>query len=67
MEILFIPLKIALARKALGLTQEELARRAGLSHSTICLLEAGKKVPLANTLAKVAVALGKNPGFFFGK
>ncbi|MBI5561384.1 MAG: helix-turn-helix domain-containing protein [Deltaproteobacteria bacterium] len=41
----FNPGKITIKRKAKGLTQQELATRAGVAVSTICLLEFGKKEP----------------------
>ena len=44
-------------RDAAGLTQEELAYRAGLNRTTISLLERGKRMPGLDTMAALAVAL----------
>lgn len=46
------------AREASGLSLRELAERAGLSHQTLVILEAGKTQPRVDTLAKIARALG---------
>lgn len=46
------------ARTAAGLTQAELARRAGTSQPTIAAYEAGNKVPNASTLERVLGATG---------
>ena len=47
-------------RKAAGLSQDELARRAGVSHSTIEALESTKRPTRARhaTRARLAAALG---------
>lgn len=46
------------AREAAGLTQRELARRAGSSQPTISAYEQGRKVPTATTLARLIDAAG---------
>jgi hypothetical protein len=46
------------ARAAAGITQAELARRAGTSQPTIAAYEAGEKVPNASTLERVLGATG---------
>jgi DNA-binding XRE family transcriptional regulator len=46
-------------RKAAGLTQEELARRAGVRQETICRLESGKYSPTVRTIDKIDRALQK--------
>ncbi|MBI5886161.1 MAG: helix-turn-helix transcriptional regulator [Deltaproteobacteria bacterium] len=61
----FKPHKILQRRLALNLTQQELATRAGVSESTVCLLEAGKKEPRVNTLAAIATALKSEMVDFF--
>ncbi|MFH1725687.1 MAG: helix-turn-helix transcriptional regulator [Elusimicrobiota bacterium] len=45
-------------RRRLGLSQRELARRAGVAYKTLQLLEAGGHNPRWSTLAKIAEALG---------
>ncbi|WP_281919798.1 helix-turn-helix transcriptional regulator [Nocardia cyriacigeorgica] len=44
-------------RKDLGLSQSELALRAGTSRATISRLEAGEHVPALNLLDRLAAAL----------
>ncbi|MDP8952297.1 MAG: helix-turn-helix domain-containing protein [Actinomycetota bacterium] len=44
------------------LSQEELARRAGVSRATVADLEAGKRSAQAATGRKLAEALGVSPG-----
>lgn len=46
------------ARKLSGLTQEDLAARAGLSRMTVQRLESGKLDPRFSTLQEVARVLG---------
>lgn len=45
-------------RKQAGLSQELLAKRAGLHRTAIGLLEKGARVPRIDTLIKLASALG---------
>ena len=49
---------VAEARAKAGLTQEELAQRAGLEKATIIALEQGKYKPESSELSQVAEALG---------
>lgn len=51
-------LRIAAARKALGLTQDQLAVKAGVVRRQIAAYEAGKSKPRENVLANLAAALG---------
>ena len=44
-------------RRALGLTQEELARMAGVRQETLCRLETGKHSPNVRTVDKIDHAL----------
>jgi transcriptional regulator with XRE-family HTH domain len=46
------------ARQRAGLTQAELAHRAGLAQPAISLIEAGQANPTVQTLQQVADALG---------
>jgi transcriptional regulator with XRE-family HTH domain len=48
---------ISAARKAAALSQEELARRTGLSYRTIWNIEQGGSVPRGATLRALAEAL----------
>ncbi|WP_199617635.1 helix-turn-helix domain-containing protein [Paenibacillus alkalitolerans] len=47
-------------RKMLGLTQDEVAKRAGLSQAQVARLENSSQIPRVDTLIKVAIALGMN-------
>ena len=51
------------ARKAQGLTQEQLADQVDLSNEWISQLEKGKKLPL-DTLMRFAAVLDKDPNYF---
>jgi transcriptional regulator with XRE-family HTH domain len=53
---------IRFRRKALGLTQEELAERAGLGRHAIQLYEQGLREPKASVLIRLAAALGLGVG-----
>ena len=46
-------------RKAAGLTQQELADRAGIRQETLSRIESGKHTPTLKTLKKIDRALGK--------
>jgi DNA-binding XRE family transcriptional regulator len=46
-------------RKAAGLTQQELARLAGIRQETLSRLESGKRAPTMRTLTKIERALKK--------
>jgi transcriptional regulator with XRE-family HTH domain len=47
-------------RKMLGLTQVEVAQKAGLSQAQVARLENSSQIPRVDTLIKVAIALGMN-------
>ena len=53
-------------RVAAGLTQVELAARSGLTHESISRLELGHRGPQAETVARLAEALGVAPGALAG-
>ncbi len=50
--------RVRWARERAGITQAELARRAGLERSNLALVESGRRVPSVTTLLRVARALG---------
>lgn len=52
------PSLIARARAAAGLSQVELARRAGTSRTTLSAYEHGRKAPSADTLGRLVSAAG---------
>lgn len=61
-----MPFKIREARKAQGMTQEDLAKRANVSRATIIGLENGSiKVTTTETLTKIANALNKKVSDIF--
>ncbi|MHB1685119.1 MAG: helix-turn-helix domain-containing protein [Bacilli bacterium] len=45
-------------RKELGLTQEEVALRAGIRQSAVARLEGGAAIPRLDTIVKIAIGLG---------
>lgn len=49
------------ARKRSGLTQQELAERAGVHRETVAHLEHGRHAMMADTLFKLSGALGIEP------
>lgn len=53
--------RIRRKRLAAGLSQEELAYRAGLHRTYISLVERGKKSPTIDSLEQIASALGIEP------
>ena len=53
--------EIRLAREAAGLTQEELADRAGVHRTYVSLLERDKKSPTVAMLFRLCAALGLRP------
>ena len=48
-------------RERLGLSQRELARKAGVAYKTLQLLESGRHDPRWSTLTKIGSALGLPP------
>lgn len=49
--------KIIMARKAAGLSQQQLAKLAGIRQETLCRLETGKHSPTVRTVDKIDRAL----------
>lgn len=54
----FLAATLATRRRALGLTQSQLAGRAGMTPSLISRIESGRQPPTARTLMRLAEALG---------
>ncbi len=54
------------ARQRLGLTQRQLASRAGMGQGTITKLERLERGAYPKTLQKLAVALGVSPAYLVG-
>ena len=54
---------IKLLRTRLGMTQVQLAKRSGVSQTSIANLEAGKKDPAIKTFRKLLEAMGFHLGF----
>ena len=52
------PSLLRTARRRAGMSQRELAQRAGTSHATISAYESGAKVPSVETLARIVRAAG---------
>jgi DNA-binding XRE family transcriptional regulator len=52
--------EIVADRKSAGLTQQELAKRAGIRQETLSRIESGKHPPTMKTLKKIDRALGKD-------
>lgn len=50
--------RIIYFREVLGLSQEELAKKAGLTASAICQYETGKRVPDLRSFLKLCNGLG---------
>ena len=51
--------EIVADRKAAGLTQQTLAKQAGIRQETLSRIESGKHAPTRKTLEKIDKALGK--------
>jgi transcriptional regulator with XRE-family HTH domain len=51
--------EIVANRKAAGLTQQQLAKQAGIRQETLSRIESGKHIPSAKTLKKIDRAFGK--------
>lgn len=60
-------LNLFMARRRACLSQEQLARRAGLHRTEIGLLEKGLRSPRLDTIVKVADGLGVPPGSLLAK
>mgnify|MGYP001580414373 FL=1 len=62
-EILYrlVGLKISFIRETVGFTQEELAKKIGLTRTSLTNIEAGKQRILMHTLEEIAKGLGTTP------
>ena len=49
------------ARTALGLTMDQLAKKAGVDQTTISKVETGRNRPAAHTVERLALAMGIDP------
>lgn len=58
--------RIRLYRKSLGLTQEELALKAGIAQEFISGIEKGRKRPSVEVLEKLCGALGCSADYLLG-
>jgi transcriptional regulator with XRE-family HTH domain len=58
MEPRVAPALLIRARQAAGLSQAELARRAGVSRSVVNVYESGKREPSSEALARLLAAAG---------
>lgn len=54
-------------RKFKGISQKQLAARAGVSQAMINMIESGKKTPGLKTFLDIVAALECSPGLFFTK
>jgi transcriptional regulator with XRE-family HTH domain len=61
-----LPRRITRLRRLLRLSQAELARKAGLTASTISQLEGGQHDPRCATVEAIARVLGVVPGYLLG-
>jgi transcriptional regulator with XRE-family HTH domain len=57
--------RLRLLRESKGISQEELAARAGLDRSYISLVERGRRSPTVNTLIKISTVLAVEVREFF--
>lgn len=61
-----VALRLAEIRQEKGISQEELANRAGLHAVAITYIETGKRIPRLDTLYKLAKGLDAPITSFFG-
>lgn len=57
--------RIRQARKQQKLTQEQLAKKAGISTTSLRLYETGQRIPRSDCIHNIASALKLPPGYFF--
>lgn len=56
--------RIALRRKTLNLTQDDVAEATGLSNNHISNIENNHSIPSIDTLMKICIALDSTPDYF---
>ena len=59
--------RVAAARKRLGWSQAELARRAAITPGGVSQIEGGSRIPSADTLLRLAEALGLSTDWLLGR
>ena len=59
-----IGIRIMQRRKALGISQEELAERVGLSKNHISNIECGKSMPTTRFILRICDILGETPDYY---
>lgn len=59
--------RLQLARMKCGITQTELAAKVGVSNTTICFYEKGKKKPSPKIAIRVADVLGTSIDYLLGR
>lgn len=59
-----IGIRIMQRRKALGLSQEELAEQVGLSKNHISNIECGKSMPTTRFILQICSILGETPDYY---
>ena len=64
-ELLLLPTRLHRARRDLGLTQEEVAERAGLARNTVSRYELGNQVPSGRVLIRLAAIYDKPVEWFY--
>lgn len=59
--------RLRVTRKQLGLSQRQLARRAGISHATLSLIEQNRASPSVGSLKKILDGIPMSLGEFFAE
>lgn len=64
-EMAKLVIQIVNRRKSLGLTQAQVAGRAGITQAQVARLENSSSIPTIETVMKVAIALGMTVGLSY--
>ncbi len=59
-----IGLRIMQRRKELGLSQEKLAEKLGISKNHLSNIERGKQIPTTECIFKICSAMGNTPDYY---